>query len=121
MTFANPLPWWALIVVLAAAAFQAYRVYAHTPVPLSPGRRRALTALRFLTLLILVVFLLRPVIVEPAAGRHDAVVAVLVDASRSMGLADGGRTRRIDRARALVRDALAPSLGNRLHSRHPER
>ena len=56
--------------------------------------------------------LLRPVATEPGAAR-GAVVGVLLDNSRSMRLTDGLPERRIDRAAALVRDAIVPALASR--------
>ena len=62
MTFANPLPWWVLVPALAAAAALAYRAYAPGGVLARP-RRRLLVTLRFLTLVLLLLLLMRPVIV----------------------------------------------------------
>ena len=89
MTFANPLPSWALCLVVAAAAGVAWHAYRHLP---AAGRARyALSALRFLTLMLIVVVLMRPVARGTAADARDAVVAVLVDVSRSMAIEDGTR------------------------------
>jgi len=51
-----------------------------------------------------------------AAGARDAVVPILVDASRSMGLADAGGERRIDRAREAIEGQLLPSLAPRFRT-----
>ena len=59
MSFANPLPWWAFTLVLLAAALVAWLAYNRRMLP--PQRRAALVTLRFVTLLALIVFLLRPV------------------------------------------------------------
>ena len=59
MALANPVPGWALVlVVLAAAAlaWHAYRRFAHWP-----ARRHTLSVLRFLTFLALIFILMRPV------------------------------------------------------------
>ncbi len=106
MSFANPLPWWALALVVGAAALVAWLAYSRQP--LSPSRRRVLVTLRFVTLLALVVFLMRPVARATDANVRDAVVAILVDTSRSMSIEDAeGAVRRIDRARADPRGASA--------------
>ena len=59
--------------------------------------------------------LLRPVIFVQAAGASDSVVAILVDVSRSMRIADAGTSSavstRIERAAAIVRD-LQQQLGS---------
>lgn len=112
MTFANPLPAWALVAVVAAAAVVAW--FAYRRVPIAPARRGALSVLRFLTLLWIAVCLMRPTVASTAA--HDAVVAILVDGSRSMGLADLDGARRIDRARDLVATGLVPALSPRFRT-----
>lgn len=108
MTFASPLPWWALTLAVAAAgavAWHAYRGFdAH------PGRRIALSGLRLLTLLLLIVFLMRPVATNPESGGPDGVVPILVDTSRSMSIQDAGG-RRLDAARRLIESELVPALG----------
>jgi uncharacterized membrane protein len=115
VSFANPLPWWAFLLILFAAAIVAW--FAYSARNLSPGRRAALVGLRFVTLLVLVVFVMRPVARSADLDARDAVVPVLVDASRSMGLedADAGRAtaRRIDRARQLLTERLLPVIGAR--------
>ena len=77
-------------------------------------RRDALIALRFLTLVRLVVFLMRPVRTTDE-GLRDAVVPVLVDVSRSMSIDDAGDgSDRIDRARDLLdaRSAAGAAAGH---------
>jgi uncharacterized membrane protein len=112
VSFANPLPWWALFPILAGAAAVAWLAYNRTP--LAPARRNVLVAIRFVTLLALIVFLLRPVSSAADLDARDAVVPILVDVSRSMGLEDAGQgARRIDRARQIVADRLLPLLGPR--------
>ena len=115
MSFANPLPWWAFLLILSAAAFVAW--FAYSARNLSPVRRTALVGLRFVTLLVLVVCVMRPVARSADLDARDAVVPVLVDTSRSMGLEDtaAGRApaRRIDRARQFLTERLLPSIGPR--------
>jgi uncharacterized membrane protein len=113
MTFANPLPGWALVMVIVAAALVAWLAYRR--VPLSGRRRHALAALRLVTLLWLILCLMRPV-TRASEDTRDAVVPILVDASRSMGLADAGGRRRIDVARSLVERQLLPALAPRFHA-----
>jgi len=111
MTFANPWPWWVLVPALVAAAGLAYRAYAPRLPTLSRRRQRVLVGLRLLSLVLLIVFLMRPVRVLPASGPRQALVPVLVDASRSMRVADLDGRRRIDVARELLTDDLLPALG----------
>ena len=105
MTFGNPLPPWALTAVLGAALGVAWLAYRR--VPIAAARRRALSALRLVTLLWLVVCLMRPMIHASGFSARDAIVPILVDSSRSMGLADADGARRIDRAREAAERALA--------------
>lgn len=112
MTFANLLPWWALALIAAAAAVTAWLAYSRWT--LTPGRRATLSLLRFVILLALVLFLLRPVAIDSTADSRAAVVPILVDTSRSMSIEDeAGGARRIDRARRLVADRILPALASR--------
>ena len=114
MTFANPLPWWALLPVVAAAGAIAWLAYSRSPLP--QGRRIALSALRLLTLLLLVILLMRPVAGGSRSDPADAVVPILVDTSRSMGIEDADGRRRIDRAREIVAADLLPVLSARFET-----
>ena len=60
MSFANPLPWWALALVVFFGALVAWLAYSRRTLP--PRRRWALVALRFITFMALAVFLMRPVV-----------------------------------------------------------
>jgi uncharacterized membrane protein len=113
--FAIALPWWALALVVAGIAAAAWSMYAGAIVPLARGRRATLVALRVLTLLLLVACLLRPVRVMPPDRETDAIVPILVDASRSMRLTDADGRARIDAARAIVA-RLQPQLASRFSS-----
>jgi uncharacterized membrane protein len=109
MTFANPLPLWAWPLVAVGAVAIALRMYRRTLVPLAASRRAALATLRTLSLLLLVVFLMRPVMVVPASDIDQAVVPILVDTSRSMAILDVDGRARIDRASEVV-SALLPAF-----------
>jgi uncharacterized membrane protein len=111
VTFANPLPWWGLVLLAAGAASLAWLAYRHFFT--SPFRRGVLVALRFTTLALLVVLLMRPVASVDLHDSSDVAVPILVDASRSMGIQDADRRRRIDHARDLIARDLLPSLGSR--------
>ncbi len=111
MTFANPFPWWALLGLAAGAAALSWLTYRHLTA--SRSRRAGLMALRFITLLLLLVLLMRPVARVDIDNTTDIAVPILVDASRSMGILDAGRQRRIDHARDLVARELLPALDSR--------
>jgi uncharacterized membrane protein len=108
VAFAHPLPWWALVLIVLVAGLVAWHAYRHFGT--DPRRRGVLTTLRFLTLLLLVVFLMRPVTSRSEPGGRDAIVPILVDSSRSMSIEDADGQRRIDRARTLLSDEVLPAL-----------
>ncbi len=111
MRFAVALPWWGYALAFGAAIALAWYTYAATHLP---ARSRALlTALRALTLLLLVAAVLRPVRLVPPASARDRIVPILVDVSRSMRIADAEGPARLQRARAAAEalvTALAPSF-----------
>ena len=105
MRFAVILPWWGYVLAFTSAVALAWLAYARAAVRLTPGTRIALTALRALTLVLLIAILLRPVVMVPPASANNSVLPVLVDVSRSMRLADAeDGAARLDRAKAIVRD-----------------
>src|SRR6266542_205217 len=113
LTFANPAPFWVITVALVLIVALAVRTYAGARGLVSRGRWLLLIGLRIAALLLLGVFLMKPVIVLSQASRSDAIVPILIDNSRSMRLADVGGQRRIDSAKHLVRDELLPVLDPR--------
>lgn len=110
MTLANPLSWWIVLPMVVLAAVLAHRAYGPLAGRVPDRIRRSLVALRFGILVALVVFLMRPVVILPNDGGRDGVVAVLVDASRSMRIADVDGESRFDRAMRLVHEQLVPQL-----------
>lgn len=112
MRFAVALPWWGYALAFGLAGILAWAAYARAAVALTASQRALLTVLRASTLLLIVAALLRPVAVVPAPDVASRVVPLLVDVSRSMGIADGDGPTRIDRARDLVprvRRSLGPA------------
>jgi len=114
VTFANPLSWWILVLVVCAAGATAWLAYRNLAA--SPFRRGTLTGIRFVSLLLLVLFLMRPVATTDDRAARDAVVPILVDTSRSMGIQDAAGLRRIDRARTIVTDRLLPAFKGRFRT-----
>ena len=114
MTFAHLLPWWGLLGLTVLAGLVAWYAYADAPV--SAWRRRTLSTLRLLTLILLIALLLRPIARLSPDDRSDAVVAILVDTSRSMGIEDAAAARRVDRAREWLTTRLLPALSPRFHA-----
>src|SRR5262245_28871381 len=113
MRLAISYAWWVLLLMAVAVAVVAWASYAGAIVALPPRRRVVLASLRALTLGLLVLCLLRPVRVVPPDTNSDTVVPILVDVSRSMGLADVDGARRIDVASRLVRTQISPELARR--------
>ena len=111
MQFAAPMPWWGLVVAVAIAMAVAFVAYARPAVPLTIRQRASLMALRLCALLAVLLLLLQPVRTEPAP-RDAAVVAVLIDHSRSMGIRDADAGSRLERAVAVFRERVLPSLGD---------
>jgi uncharacterized membrane protein len=108
--FVPPFPLWVAIGLAAALLALAYFAYRRPLAPLTPGQKRMLTALRLAALLLLLVFLLRPIVMRPPAQTGEAVVAILVDTSRSMAIRDGGSRSRLEQAVDAV-SRLVPALG----------
>jgi uncharacterized membrane protein len=111
MRFAAPFPWWLAVVLVAVAAVAAYRAYARPILPLSVRRRGVLMLLRGAALLLLLLVLAQPVRLEPVAATQT-IVPVLLDQSRSMGVADVEGATRMDAAVALIRDRISPAIGD---------
>ena len=111
MRFAAAWPWWVTLGLAAAFAVAAGWGYLGPHAGLARRRRALLTALRFAVFLVILVLLARPVREEPASADRPAV-AVLLDRSRSMGIADAGGERRLDAAVAAIRDDVMPALAD---------
>lgn len=112
MRFAYSLPWWGWILAVAGILLAAYGAYARTSIALAPRRRFALTGLRALTLFLLLLFLLRPVRLLPPVALGSQPVPILVDISRSMGLAEASGKRRIEHAADILTRGLLPALAS---------
>jgi uncharacterized membrane protein len=110
VSFAYPLPWWALALIACAIVALSIAAYAPLRARLTRARRLALMALRAVTLVALVVCLMRPIAPLPPGPGDKGAVAVLVDTSRSMRLRDADGDTRIARAASLLRDRLLPDL-----------
>jgi uncharacterized membrane protein len=111
MTWAVSLPWWLVACLVLAAGVLAVAGYANAIPPLTARQRALLVGLRLLAFAGVVACLLRPVSVRQAPGSGGRDLVVLVDASRSMRLADGrnGRSRLAD-AVDLGQNQLLPTL-----------
>lgn len=93
-----PKLWIVVMLVLPITALVAYLAYRREP--LSRGRRWSLSSLRFLSLLVLLFVLARPVRVQSQERVEGAEVMVLLDSSASMSRKDAYRGN--DEARAAL-------------------
>lgn len=104
--FAPPGPWWLALLGGLVALGIAIAFYMRTP-RLRMRDRIVLAGLRLAALALLVVCLAGPVLLVATAVPRRNVIAVLVDDSRSMGIADEGGRSRLDAAMA----EFAPAAG----------
>lgn len=104
-------PWPATLAVLIALAAAGLAVWAYRrrPAAAPTWARAALTGLRLSTIAVLLLSLLRPVLVLRAVEPQRNFLAVLVDDSRSMAVADENKGAR----GAFVRSAFGASGGLR--------
>src|SRR5215470_8949936 len=103
MHFAYPLHWWLAVVLAAAVGAAAFFEYRRPLAPLTTVQRAVLVGLRAVVLAALVLFLFRPIVLLPPVGSREAVVPILVDASRSMRLGDADGRARVERAVAVTK------------------
>ena len=105
MRFAVALPWWGYLLAFGLAVALAWLAYVRVNAPISARQRALLVTLRAMTLVLVVAALLRPVAILPADQAARRLVPVLVDVSRSMGVADadGDETRLAAASRAAQR------------------
>ena len=95
-------------VVLAVIAWLAYR---STPEDISAKHRRIMTLMRMIFFIMLLGLLIRPVLELTLKREEQRTLAVIVDASASMGIVDQ-RTSAEDRARvAIAAGTLNPEAG----------
>jgi len=93
VTFEPPGPWWIVVVVAVAGVALALWLYARTS-RLSWRDRIVLAGLRAAALITMVACLAGPILLVATAVPRRNIVAVLVDDSRSMGIADAGAATR---------------------------
>jgi uncharacterized membrane protein len=113
MHFANPISLWLALLAAAAIGGVALFSYRRPLVPLTPGQRAVLIALRASGLSLVVLCLCRPIVLRPPSGSRDIVVPVLVDVSRSMAIADASGQARLTRAVQALKTDILPSLAGR--------
>jgi len=103
---------WFYLVALVAAAVGAWWFYHRIPETVGRGLRGVLVVLRGVGIALLVVLLMEPVLSFVRTANERPVIAVLIDRSRSMAIADGtaGATRG-DEAVGLLNEIVLPRIG----------
>src|SRR5690242_11339170 len=96
-------------VAFAAFLLLALWFWSQRSLPLDTRRTRIISALRLAVILLVVTVLLRPTLVYTRVERQAATIALLVDGTRSMLVADsvGNRTRWDEQTRTLTEAAPA--------------
>ncbi len=113
MILASLPPWWMTAAIVAACAAALVVAYRRPIVRLSRPKMGALVGLRAAALAVLLVIVMRPVARLPPASAGRAVVPILVDASRSMRIADADGLSRRARAQAIAQFDLVPALSQK--------
>jgi len=95
-----------LVIIALAGLIGAllYFLYATPKLALPHRWRAALIAIRLMLLAVIVLCIMRPVIVVPSVLPQSSYVAVLMDDSSSMKLADGTTGSRLDAVKQLMSD-----------------
>jgi uncharacterized membrane protein len=91
-----------IAALVAGVAALIYFIYAGRSVRLSPGWRAGLITLRVVLITLFIFCLMRPVIVVPSVVPQSSYVAVLMDDSASMNLADEASRTRLDSVKQLM-------------------
>ena len=93
MSLSFQISWYVFILAALIGATISFFVYRYTVPPVSPAKRYFLTALRSLALLLIIFALCEPLFRVTHHSTSPPVVAVLVDNSLSMALADNAGNR----------------------------
>jgi len=109
--FINQPHGWIFLVLLAASIASVVWFYRRVPPTVGPGLRLTLAILRSAAFALLFLALLEPVIALTRVISERPVIAVLLDGSRSMAIADGtGGARRGDEALTLLNEIVLPRV-----------
>jgi uncharacterized membrane protein len=91
-----------VVALVAGLAALIYFIYVNRSVRLAPRWRAGLIALRVGLITVIIFCLMRPVIVAPSVVPQSSFVAVLMDDSASMNLADEAGRTRLDSVKRLM-------------------
>jgi len=114
---AGPWPWWVLVALVLTAAVGLYWNARRRWTLMSNLRAAAIWGLQTALIALLLLLLWRPAISVATLRPQQNIVAVLLDSSRSMAIADEDGHSRFDAASRLLKDGLIDSLGRRFQMR----
>jgi hypothetical protein len=106
-----------ILLLLVAAVTVSYFIYRFTIPPVTRGKRLLLTSLRSAALFLLLVFLFEPLLRLVFTSQQPPVVAVLVDNSKSLRIADR-TTNRKDEVRRLLGSGPLKDLSGKAETRY---
>ena len=112
----SPWPWWAMLLLIAAAGAGLYWHMKRRNVALTNARSTWIWLAQTTLIALLLFMLWHPAISVARLRPQQNVVAVLVDHSRSMGLAENGKTR-LQAAEDVLNNDLIPELSKKFQVR----
>lgn len=115
--FLTPWPLWLLAIAVAVAAALLFWHVRRNSGLLSGARPVAIWALETAMVALLLLLLWRPALSVATLKPQQNVVAILVDNSKSMSLADAGSGSREAGAKAILQNGLQRSLADRFQVR----
>ncbi len=107
LTFRGLLPWWLMVPLLLALCAYVFFVYRSEKGTLGWPRRLLLIGIRSVLVGLLLLLILRPILLAEFEGQRPRGVALLLDNSQSMGLADR-RVNEADQWRVAIANNLVP-------------
>jgi len=103
LAFTGGWPLWLILCLAAGAALLSHLCYRKKKGALSPRSLLVLSALRMLLILIVALFILKPVVRFVRTEMEQAQVVVLLDVSKSMSIQDAAEGKsRLDAGRLLL-------------------
>ena len=114
-------PAWLLVLLIALStallAYLTYRRFSNRAPELTKRRVWAVCGMQSTFIALMLLLLWQPAITVAALTSHQNIVAVVIDSSRSMGIADSeGKTRETD-ALSLLQTSLLPAIQKRFQVR----
>jgi len=91
-----------IVAAMALLGLLVYFIYFRAPLKLNPAWRAGLITLRCVLIALIFLLLMRPVIVAPSVVPGSSYVAVLMDDSSSMLMADEGSLTRLDAVKQMM-------------------